>query len=70
MKPNATTSNPETYLKEMLEKHYFICFVIIRTRTNGLWDNRLVAVRCTTSANSFQMPKNRLELAGLLKILK
>jgi len=31
-KPNARTRNPETYLKEIVRKHNFICFVIIKTR--------------------------------------
>ena len=38
-KPNATTRNPKTYLKEIVRKHNFIYFVIIKTRANGLWAN-------------------------------
>jgi len=33
--------NPETYLNEIVRKHNFICFVIIKSRVNGLWANNL-----------------------------
>jgi len=33
--------NLETYLNEIVRKHNFICFVIIKIRANGLWANNL-----------------------------